>query len=137
MADATARLLRLRAAEADAARRDMAAAMAAQDATMAREAQARAAVTREMRGAPRDAADPLIGAYAAWLPAGQAAIGRARNEAAAAVRAVDAARAALASARMAYRACESLADAQAEARRLDALKREQVTLDDAARNGAG
>jgi flagellar biosynthesis chaperone FliJ len=135
MADPIARLLRLRAAQADAARRDLAIALRAREAAGAQTASAQHAVSREAKGAPRDPMHPLAGAYTTWLPSGQAAIARARVEEQALAVAAEQSRAALAQARMAVKACESLAEARAEVRRLEGLRREQVTLEDAARKG--
>jgi hypothetical protein len=133
MADPIARLLRLRAAQADAARRDLAAALCAQEAAGAQTAAALHAISREAKAAPRDVTHPLAGAYTTWLPAGQAAIMRARSEEQARAAAAAAARAALAQARMAVKACETLAEARAETRRLEWLRHEQATLEDAIR----
>jgi flagellar export protein FliJ len=133
MADPVARLMRLRAAQENAARRDLAAALRDREAAGARTAAALAAIAREAKGAPREATHPLAGAYTAWLPAGQAAIARARAEEAARAAAADQARAVLTQARMAVKACETLAEARAETKRLAWLRREQATLEDATR----
>jgi flagellar export protein FliJ len=133
MADPVARLLRLRAAEADAARRDLAAALRAHDAAGHHLAAARAAIAAEARLAPRDATHPLIGAYAAWLPSGQAVIQQTALAEAAAALALERSRTALAGARLAVRACENLADAQQAERRRAALAQEQLVLEDAVR----
>ncbi|HTZ71673.1 MAG TPA: hypothetical protein VMB71_13540, partial [Acetobacteraceae bacterium] len=73
MADALATLARLRRLATDAARRQLAAAVAAERAAADRLNAARAAVTAEARAAPTDAAHPLAGSFALWLPASQAA----------------------------------------------------------------
>jgi hypothetical protein len=130
MADALTTLRRLRQIESDQARRALASALAASLEADCRAQSARAALQTEARAAPVDAAHPLAGSYAAWLPAGQTAA----REAAAAERAAqaraDATRAALAEARAAERAVETVLDARAAARHAAALKREQVELDD-------
>ncbi len=126
-------MLRLRAAEADAARRDLAAALRSHDSAARHLAGARGALAAEAREAPGDPAHPLAGAYASWLPSAQAAIQRAAAEQTARAAALELSRAALAEARIALRACESLAEAQRLARREVALKREQDVLEDAVR----
>ncbi len=135
MADPIARLGRLRAAESDAARRDLATALRAAEAANAAIAGAQAALNHETRAAPTDATNELAGSYAAWLPAGRAAVARARAEEATRAVAVEAARVSLAAARMALRACETLAEAQAGERRVAEVKAEQMKLEDSARRG--
>jgi hypothetical protein len=135
MADPIARLARLRTAEADAARRDLATAMRAAEAAAAAVAGAQAALSHEARNAPADPTHALAGAYAAWLPAGRAAIARARAEEATRAVGVHAARVTLAAARMALRACENLAEAQAAERRAADIKSEQLMLEDVTRRG--
>ena len=125
MRDPITRLLRLRTAEANAARRDLADALRASDA-------AQAAVTAARDALPREAAAPApAGAYADWLPAGRAAIARAHAEAAVHDVTVGLARAALTEARIATRACEQAAETQAQTRRADKLRDAQFALEDA------
>jgi flagellar export protein FliJ len=133
MADPIARLLRLRAAQENAARRDLAAALRAQEAAGAQTAAARNTVSLEAKGAPRDATHPLAGAYTTWLPAGQAAIARARAEEQSRAAAAEQARAVLVQARLAVKACETLAETRAETARRDSRRRAQLLLEDAVR----
>jgi flagellar biosynthesis chaperone FliJ len=137
VADAIARLLRLRTAQADAARRDLADALREAEAASLRVETARVALRREAEAAPTDALHPLAGAYAAWLPAGRAAIARAGAEASERQAEAEAARAALAAARMEARACETLAEAQAAARRVAREKAAQVAMEDGVRRRGG
>ena len=132
MGDTIARLARLRTAEADAARRDLAAAMHAAETAAAAVASAQAALDHEASHAQAEA---LSGAYAAWLPIGRAAVARARAEEATRAVAVAAARVTLAAARMALRACETLAEAQDAERRTAGIKAEQAMLEDVTRKG--
>jgi flagellar biosynthesis chaperone FliJ len=130
MADALATLRRLRQIEADQARRALGAALAASlEAERCAQA-ARAALQTEARAAPVDAAHPLAGSYAAWLPAGQTAVREAAVAECTAHAHAEATRAALAEARAVERAVETVQDARAAVRRAAALKREQVELDD-------
>ncbi len=92
-------------------------------------------MSHEARNAPADPTHALAGAYAAWLPAGRAAIARARAEEATRAVGVHAARVTLAAARMALRACETLAEAQAVERRAADIKAEQLMLEDVTRRG--
>ena len=132
MGDTIARLARLRTAEADAARRDLVTALRAAETAASAVASAQAALSAEAGHAPSDA---LSGAYAAWLPVGRAAVARARAEEATRAVAVHAARVTLAAARMALRACETLAEAQEAERRAAGLKAEQTMLEDVTRKG--
>lgn len=133
MADAIARLLRLRAAEADAARRSLAKALHDKDLTTAQVEDAADALEAETRMAPRDLSHPLAGAFAAWLPAGHQAIARAQADNAATEAALATARNALTEARLAVRACETFAEVRKAATRAAALGREQVLLEDVSR----
>jgi flagellar export protein FliJ len=133
MADPVARLLRLRAIEADAARRAVAAALRAQGEAEARLAVAQHAISAEARIGVADAADPLAGAFARWLPAGQAAIRRAAMEEAAKRAALEVARGALTAARVSVRACETLQETQAALRREAVLKAEQLAIEESGR----
>jgi hypothetical protein len=133
MADTVARLIRLRAAEANAAARAVAAASRAQGEAEARLAATQRAIPAEAAAVPLGADHPLAGAFAAWLPAGQAAIRRAAMEEAARRAALETARSGLVAAKVALRACEALQEARAEAGRAVALKAEQVVMEEAAR----
>jgi hypothetical protein len=133
MADPVARLMRLRAAEADAARRDLAVALRAHDAAAEHLGAAVDRVHQEAAAAPSDPTHPLAPAFAIWLPQGAAAIQRARVEFASRSLALDLARGALAGARVAERACETLAEERAVERRAERLAAEQVLLEDLAR----
>ncbi len=134
MADPIARLARLRAAEADAARRDLATALRAAETASAAVAGAHAAMAYEVRAAPAEPTHELAGAYATWLPGARAAIARARAEEATRAVTAEAARVGLAAARLALRACETLAEGQATERRAGRIKGEQVELEDLARH---
>jgi flagellar export protein FliJ len=130
MADALATLRRLRRMNADQARRDLAASLAASSEANQRAQVARAALQSEARAAAVDAGHPLAGSYAAWLPAGQMAVRETVTAERTAQLRAEASRAALAEARAAERAVETVQDAQAVARQAAALKREQAELDD-------
>ena len=132
-ADSVTRLMRLRVAEADAARRNLADALRALENAASQVVSAREAVIHEGVCAPADAAHPLAGAYAAWLPAGEAAVADAHAIEAARQAGFEASRAALADARLAVRACEMLAQAQAAHRRAAGLKKAQIMIEDGAR----
>jgi flagellar biosynthesis chaperone FliJ len=125
--DPLATLARLRRLAVSEAKRDLAQALAAEDAALTRAAAAEAALTGEA-----ETAEP--GAYAAWLPRG---IAEARAEAAkaeAALRATERQRLSLAEARAAERAVEMLAaKREAEAARV-ADRRAQALLDEAAQS---
>jgi hypothetical protein len=136
MPNALARLMRLRAAQADTARRDLACALRAHDVSAAQLAASRAALRREARAVPGDQAHPLIGAYAAWLPTGQARIDRAVADQAVADHGLTTARVMLTEARLAMRACESVAESQSVSCRKDRLMREQLALEDSLRRPA-
>lgn len=127
--DPFATLLKLRRAEVEEARRDLADALAqaAVHATEAREAFA--ALEREA------ASDPAL--YAAWLPRGIEHALSAAAKAQASEQAVEAARLALAEARAAERAVEVMAERRAadEARRR--ARKEQAALDEAAQRRPG
>ncbi|WP_144186465.1 hypothetical protein [Elioraea rosea] len=125
--DPLATLARLRRLSVNEARRDLAAAIAAEDAALARaEAAERALTTEAEQGDP--------GAYAAWLPLGLA---QARAEAAkadAAARASERRRLALAEARAAERSVEILAEKRDAEAAKAAQRRAQAMLDEAAQS---
>ena len=106
MADALATLRRLRRLEVEAAHRDLAGKLAVALAAEQRAETARSALRTEADAAPRDAANPLAGGFANWLPAGQNA------------------------ARAAERAVQTVQDASTAARQATARKRTQLELDD-------
>jgi hypothetical protein len=125
--------MRLRVAEADAARRILAEALRAVENATCQVISAKEAMIHEGVCAPADAAHPLAGAYAIWLPSGKAAVADAHAAEAASQAGFEASRAALADARLAVRACEMLAEAQAAHRRAEMLKGAQIVLEDGAR----
>jgi flagellar export protein FliJ len=136
MPNALARLLRLRAAQADIARREVAAALRAHDVSGAQLASSRAALAHEARAASGAPGHELTGAYAAWLPVGQARFNLAQAGTAVTGQRLATARLTLTEARIAVRACETMAESHAAARRKNALLREQVALDDSIRRPA-
>jgi flagellar export protein FliJ len=126
-------LLRLRRTTVDAARQDLAACLAAEDAAARTVAELKAAVAREMEAASSLAADDAdVEAFAAWLrqirprqAEAHAAHDRARAN-------TTRSRAALASARAAERAAEMMLDKRVAEQRAEAERREQHTLDEVA-----
>jgi hypothetical protein len=134
MSDSLATLQRLRRLASDEARRDLAARVASVSAAEARLNAAQAALTDEALSCPSDAADPLAGSFALWLPAAQARRFAAAAAARTAEAEVAAARAALAEARAAARAVEVIADERAVLLRQDGLRRAQVLMDDLSGN---
>jgi flagellar export protein FliJ len=130
MSKALDTLGRLRKLEAEQAKRDLAAAIAAELAASRALMQAQAVVARESRVV--NAAAP--GAFAAWLPAASAAIARCKAAETQAAAERDAARAALAERRAALKATETLLDARAAQARREAERRAIRVLDDIARS---
>ncbi len=121
--DPFATLLKLRRAEVEQARRDLADALAQASAHAADARAAFAALEREA------ASDPAL--YAAWLPRGiEQALGAAAR-AKAAEQAVEAARVALAEARAAERAVEVMAERRAAEQARRRARKEQAMLDEA------
>jgi flagellar export protein FliJ len=129
-------LIRLRAAQADTARRGLATALRAHDVAGAQLAASRAALAHEAGVASGEPSHSLIGAYTAWLPGGQARIGRAQADQAVTEQSLATARSMLTEARMAVRACETMAESQSASRRKDALLREQIAVEDSIRRPA-
>jgi hypothetical protein len=86
MTASLATLQRLRRLASDQARRDLALRVAGVGDAEARLRAAQAALNNEALSCPADAADPLAGSFALWLPAAQAR----RFAAAAAVRTAEA-----------------------------------------------
>ena len=115
-------LARVRGIARDAARREMAAALAALNATTA---SARAATVALEREAASPGAD-----YAAWLPAARRARQRADDGMRRAEAGAEVARQALVSARADAEAVERLLEARRAARRTERLAAEQVALGD-------
>jgi hypothetical protein len=125
--DPLATLARLRRLAVSEARRDLAEALAAEDAALARATAAEAALTDEA-----ETAEPA--AYAAWLPRGLAEARAEAAKAEAAARAAERQRLALAEARAAERAVELLAAKRAAEAAKAADRRAQAMLDEAAQS---
>ncbi len=121
MADALARLARLRWLEAEAAKRDLAAAAAAERAAQRALVQAQALVAMEAR-VPTAA---LPGAYAAWLPAGAQAIAACKSAEKQAAQARAAARLALAQRLAAQKAVDTVLEERLAAARLEQERRRE------------
>jgi len=122
-------LLRLRRFEADAARRALAEAIAAEAAADVRLEKARAALHEEAKSTDEDTLLALQN-FAAWLPRGTADIQAASHALAVAARASAAARAALADRRAALEAVEKRIEAASRTERQDAARREAHALDE-------
>jgi hypothetical protein len=113
MADALAKLARLRRLEAEAAKRDLAAATAAERAAERKLVQAQAVVAKETRVT----LPATPGAFAAWLPAAAQAIAQCKSAETQATLNRNAARLALAQRLAAQKATDTvLADRKAAAR---------------------
>jgi hypothetical protein len=113
MADALAKLARLRRLEAEAAKRDLAAATAAERAAERKLVQAQAVVAKEARVT----LPATPGAFAAWLPAAAQAIAQCKSAETQATLNRNAARLALAQRLAAQKATDTiLADRKAAAR---------------------
>jgi len=125
-------LLRLRRFEADAARRALAEALAAEAEAESRRDRAEAALYEEARNTDEDTLLALQN-FAAWLPRGTADRQAANHALAVAARTSSAARAALAERRAAMEAVEKHVEAQARAERQAEARREAHALDDAVR----
>ncbi|HZF78093.1 MAG TPA: flagellar FliJ family protein [Acetobacteraceae bacterium] len=128
--DRLASLLKLRGLAVAEAQRDLADRLAGAAAAEARAAAAATAIVVEAATAGDD--HYLADAYAAWLPAGRDAEMRTAGEARMAEMASEAARKALAAARVRERAVEWLRDRAIEEARREAARREQAALDEAA-----
>ena len=131
--DPLAPLLRLRALEVAAARRDLVARQAGAAAAEERAEAARAVMDAERRAAIDGHADSL----AAWLPIARAARERAAGEATLANQAVEGARAALAAQRARERAVEWLVEKRQQEAREAAAHAAQKALDEAAQRRGG
>jgi flagellar biosynthesis chaperone FliJ len=125
--DPLATLARLRRLAVNEAKRDLADALAAEDAALARATAAEAALTGEA-----ETSEP--GAYAAWLPRGLAEARAEGAKAEAAGRATERQRLTLAEARAAERAVELLAARRAAEAAKAADRRAQAMLDEAAQS---
>ncbi len=125
-------LLRLRHTEVDAARAElMACEMRVQNAALAEQA-ARAAIVSEMAVASTlTSTDAAVEAFGAWLPIGRAAVTRAEATLSRSEDEAVQSRACLNLARAAAEAVEKLLEKQAEEAAKEALRREQVILDEA------
>jgi len=117
MTETLAILRRLRRLAADQARRGLAMALTDERLAAQNRIDTEAALRREAQAAPADAAHPLAGSYAAWLPAGMAAASAADSACMAAASCVAERREALAQARASERAVAHVQQArQTEAR---------------------
>ena len=125
MADALAKLARLRRLEAEAAKRDLAAAAAAERAAQRATVQAQAAVALEAR-VPLPAAP---GAFAAWLPAAAQAIAGCKSAETKAALDRNAARLALAQRLAAQKAVDTVLADRTAAERLEAARRLERSRD--------
>jgi hypothetical protein len=123
--DPLATLARLRRLAVSEARRDLAAAIGAEGAAIARATAAEAALETEARDA-----DPA--SYAAWLPRGLVIAATEAGRAEAAIQAAERMRIALAEARAAERAVEHVAERRAAEAAKAAERRAQAMLDEAA-----
>lgn len=132
-AERMARLRRLRAIQADLARRDLASCLTGEAEWLARLLAAEAAVPVEGAIGGCDPADPLHGAFASWLPmaaeARQAALAGVRE----AREAVAGAREGVAQARAALEACDTVLARAREEVRAETMKREQVAMEEGRR----
>jgi hypothetical protein len=123
MADALAKLARLRRLEAEAAKRDLAACVTAERLAQRALTQAQAAVAMEARVA----VPVLPGAFAAWLPAAAEAIARCKAAEVQAAQQRDAARLALAQRLAAQKAVDTVLAERVAAARVEAeQKRERA-----------
>ncbi len=129
MADALATLARLRRMEADQARRALGMAIGQERQAVQAAANARADRQREALLAAR-AADPLAGAYAAWLPASVRTIAQADAAVSRSAADRDLAAASLAGCKAALEAVETLIDERNHTRRRHASRRAQSRLDE-------
>jgi flagellar export protein FliJ len=123
-------LMRLRTLEVAEARRDLAERVAGAERAALLVRTTAEAIRSEASEAGGDPA--LSAAYAAWLPVGRAAERRALGDQLLAETATEAARQALAAARVRERAVEWLRERAALEARLEAARREQAGIDEAA-----
>ncbi len=131
MSKALDTVARLRKMEAEQAKRDLAAAVAAEMAAARALTQAQAVVAREARVVNPSAP----GAFAAWLPEASATIKRCVTAKTQAGMARESARAALAGRRSALKAAETLVEERTQREKLVADRRATRVLDDMARRG--
>jgi hypothetical protein len=125
-------LARLRRLETELAKRELAEAMREEAHAQAALEAVQAAMAREQAGAPADPADPLAGAFAAWLPVARRELARDTAALEARARARAACSAAALARQNACRAVDSLIAAEAAASRLRRERRAQLALDDLA-----
>jgi len=125
MADALAKLARLRRLEAEAAKRDLAAATAAERAAQRATVQAQAAVALEARVALPAAP----GAFAAWLPAAAQAIAQCKSAETKAAWERNTARLALAQLLAAQKAVDTVLADRVSEERLEASRRLERSRD--------
>ena len=125
-----ATLARLRQLAANQAKRALAQALTAEHNAAQAHATATTRLAQELAAPPTDAAHPLAGSLAAWLPAAQAQIATAANTVRDAADQAAAARADLAQARAAERAVATLQGARLATARLLASRRDQAALDE-------
>ncbi len=121
MADTLAKLARLRRMEAEAAKRDLAAAVANERMATRALVQAQASVAMEAR-----VAIPVVpGAFAAWLPAAAQSIARCKAAETEAARQRTAARQALAQRLAAQKAVDTVVANRKEEQRIETNRREE------------
>lgn len=126
-------LARLRRGVVEDARRALAACLEAEEAASTATRAAEAAIFREQEAAGAiDTSDGAVEAFAAWLPHGRRAVAKARDAHADAGAATAQARAVLAAARASAEAADRLLASRAAARAVEADRREQTALDEAA-----
>lgn len=135
-------LARLRRFEVNEARRDLADRLRAEAAAEVSHRQALAAIQQEGEAATATPNPDLAAAlFSTWLPQGMAAVARADAAYRAAELATERAQMSLSATRTAARVVETLRDEQAQARRDEALRKEQAVLDEhgqrANRDGPG
>lgn len=130
--DSLRTVLRLRTMEVDASRAELAAREArAHEATLALH-EAETAIQCEMAAASRvNADDGVVEAFIAWLPTGRAAVTRAKALLSRAQEEAAQARAMLNLARAAAEAVEKLIEKRDEERAAEALRKQQLVLDEA------
>lgn len=128
-------MARMRRMVVEEARHGLATCLDAETAAAARERQAAADLVREHAIAASPAADDaVVEAYVAWLPAGRAALEKARAARDRADAATTQARARLNAGRMAEEAVQRRIAELDRLERAAALRREQADLDEMARN---
>ena len=128
-------MVRMRRMVVEEARRDLLTCIQAETAAADRERAAMTALLDEQALASSpDSDDGAVEAYAKWLPVGTKTLETAREALSRAIGGSTQARARLNAARAAEEAVQRRVEAIAAAEREDALRREQLELDEAARN---